>query len=37
MNNERAMDDLIKNWSELGKNMDRRNFIQEQVSLPDFH
>lgn len=33
MNNERAMDDLIKNWSELGKNMDRRNFIQGASKL----
>lgn len=35
MKNEKAMDELIKNWSEesLGKNMDRRNFIQGASKL----
>lgn len=35
MNNERSMDELIKKWSQesLGKNMDRRNFIQGASKL----
>lgn len=35
MNNEKAVDELIKNWSQesLGKNMDRRNFIQGASKL----
>ncbi|RFU60430.1 alkaline phosphatase D family protein [Peribacillus glennii] len=35
MNNERSMDEMIKKWSEesLGRNMDRRNFIQGASKL----